>query len=171
MPRLLGKARKAAGPLVLASVVWGLLGPVEPERIDVVHAAQVELGSTDWRRYQDDALCYHEPKKLHWCGLFVLASMHRAGVAEDWCWKPGLGFLYRLPRIPKGALPEPADVAYFARPYQHHAMVEWVSPDGTTVSLLNGNGAGGRVTRTSRPLTDATAYYSTAPLFAGRAAE
>jgi len=161
-----GRLKRLGAPVAIAASVFGLLQPVQPERMDVVHIAQIELGSTDWRTYQDDALCYHEPKKLAWCGLYTLWAFHQAELAQDWCWKPGLGYLYRLPRLQRGQLPEPADVAYFAKPYQHHALVEWVSPDGTTVGLLNGNSTGGRVARSVRPLTDATAYYSTAPIFA-----
>jgi hypothetical protein len=102
---------------------------------------------------------YNWPK--HWCGAFALLCLHLAGLALDWRWRPGVGFLYRLPRTSD---PQPGDIAYFAKA-QHHAIV--VEVRGETLYTIDGNSgplAGGRVVENARPVAAAAAFYSIAPL-------
>jgi len=161
--------RRFGLPAVVVAAAVGAVLPVSGDRADVVRIAAHEIGSDDWPKYSADALGVEQvTNRYEWCGMFTLWALHQAGLAEDWHWKVGLGYLYRLPQLPKGALPQPGDMAYFHRPYQHHALVEWVDPERGLVSTINGNSAGGRVTRIVRPISDATAYYSIEPLLTER---
>ena len=149
-----------------------LLNPISSSsRGEVVRRAAGELGKTDAEPYVEDATGAEQTGSLEWCGLFALWALHQAGLALDWLWsfdpeKPG--FFYRLPHV-SAANVQPGDMVYFHRPYQHHAIVESVNRKLGMVSTLNGNGAGGAVTRVVRPLSDATTYYSIAPLLPGGA--
>lgn len=157
-----------------AAILTGLLlafktrreGPVD-KRAAVVAAAVGELGKSDPQPYVDDALGYHTEASYSWCGLFALWVLHRAGLAKSWRWELGRGFLYRLPRVPPNTFPKPGDIAYFDQPYQHHAIVESVDPIAMTVTIINGNGTNGVVTRSTVPISEPTAFYSIDPLTEG----
>jgi hypothetical protein len=91
-----------------------------------------------------------------WCGIFALYCLRKAGLV-DWTWQTGVGFLYRLRSV---SLPEPGDIAYFGA-NQHHAIVVEVAQG--KAKMINGNGypkPRRGVTVTTRPLSDAAAYYS-----------
>lgn len=161
--------RRFGMPAAIVAAAVGAILPVPGDRPDVARIARAELGSDDWPKYAADALGVETvSQRPEWCGMFALWCLHRAGLALDWHWKIGYpyGFLYRLPQLARGQLPQPGDMAYFDRPYQHHAVVEWVDAERGLVSTINGNGGGGRVTRVVRPIGDADAYYSIAPLLA-----
>ncbi len=130
----------------------------------VVSAAAGELGKGSAAPYWQDVLGSAIGAPPEWCGAFTLWALHRAGLAKDWKWEIGKGYLYRLPTTTN---PEPGDVAYFDR-FQHQAIVESVTP--TDVVLLNGNGAGGKVTRTNVPRSNVRAFYSIAPLLKAKQA-
>ena len=157
--------RRFGLPAAIVAAAVGAVMPIVGTREDVVRIARHELGSDDWPKYCADALGVEQvTDRYEWCGMFTLWALHQAGLAHDIHWKVGLGYLYRLPQVPRGQLPKPGDMAYFDRPFQHHAIVEWVDPERGLVSTLNGNGGGGKVTRVVRPITDATDYYSIEPL-------
>lgn len=95
-----------------------------------------------------------------WCGGFALRCLRRAlGVTWEWAKPTGYGFAEEH-GLPKVSLPEPGDVAYYAKG-AHHAIV--VSAANGRVRIVNGNGmiapAEG-VTVTERPIADAACYYS-----------
>lgn len=92
-----------------------------------------------------------------WCGAFVLWALHSAGLALGTKWAVGLGFLYRLPKTNS---PKPGDIAYLEH-MQHHALVTAVN--GEQISLLNGNGYGGRITPSTMQRSAITAFYSIDP--------
>lgn len=109
--------------------------------------------------YWQDALAGASPPyPPDWCGAFVLWALHQAGLAKDVTWTISKGFASQLPTTEN---PEPGDVAYFAA-NQHHALVLSVSP--SQVTLLNGNGSQGHITRSTVPRNEVAVFYSIEPL-------
>ncbi len=120
----------------------------------------------------DDVLVHPSPRNAHglraltyppqWCGAFALRCLHEAHVALSVKWEfgpPHYGFLYRLPTT---HAPEPGDIAYLDKPWQHHAIVTGV--DGDTVHTIDGNqGPSAPIKTHSVPLEHWTAFYSIAP--------
>lgn len=137
----------------------------ESSRSFVVRAAVSQLGKTDPTAYWQDTLATHPTVSptADWCGVFALWCLHQAGLALDWHWEIGSGFLLSTlhPSLPTTQNPQPGDVAYFDH-LEHEAIVEFVTPSG--VSLINGNGEGGAVTRSSALRSEVTAFFSIAPL-------
>jgi hypothetical protein len=97
-----------------------------------------------------------------WCGGYALRCLRRV-LGINWTWKNGIGFAepHGMPRV---TLPEPGDIAYFAK-NSHYAIVADVGSGN--VQLVNGNGLTAPlegVTETSRPLLAAaggpSTYYS-----------
>jgi cell wall-associated NlpC family hydrolase len=155
---------------LLSALAFGGLALQQPrrdERAAVVRAAVGELGKSDPRPYVEDALGRPSDLDRDWCGMFVLWAYHQAGLLPDVLWRLGSGFAGHLRQIGPSELAA-GDLVYFDQPWQHHALVEWVR-DGM-MSTINGNGAGGRVTRVVRPVSDADAYYSIADHAEQRAA-
>lgn len=75
----------------------------------------------------------------YWCGIWALAKARQAGLC-DWDWEIGLGYCYKLNLTDS---PVMGDTAVYRKNW-HHAI--WVG-DGTG-RLIQGNGAGGKVTVT-----------------------
>lgn len=117
------------------------------------------------RVYWSDVL--HQPAAAphpkEWCGAFALWCLHQGGVGLALRWMfgpPHFGFLWNL-RATK--TPEPGDIAYLDKPYQHHAIV--VTVEGDTVHTIDGNqGAAKPIATHEAPLSHWTAFYSIAPL-------
>lgn len=140
-------------------------------RQDVVSKAAELIGNPDTDPIWKDVLSPHDYQphiRLAWCGAFALNRLHAAGLGQDVKWIFGKGFLGRLPKTDR---PQPGDIAYFDKPYQHHAIVE--SVDGETLHTIDGNQGHGpdhllgtdqgtTVRRVQRHLS-AGAYYSIAP--------
>lgn len=120
----------------------GLLGYRRP-RQRVVAAALGELGKSDPAPYWRSSGVLGPPPS-EWCGAFSLWALHRAGLARDTMWKIGSGYLSQLPRT---TVPKPGDIAYLDKPNQHHAVV--VGVRGDLIDVVNGNGVGRRVTRST----------------------
>lgn len=74
---------------------------------------------------------------LAWCGGFALWAWTPEGINRKW--KLGSGFLSTSPAFPQIPLTkaQPADVAYWHTPYQHHAL--FVSLQGETIHTIDGN--------------------------------
>ena len=138
----------------------------------VVAAAAAEMGpDTHERRIQfwESALGYEihhyeEIAKLAWCGGFALFCLHQAGLAKDVFWRIGRGFLLQPPHPLKVTkAPEPGDIGYQDKPFQHHFVVERV--DGDFVHSIDGNQPD--VRRRIRPIAGAPGqpltFYSIAP--------
>jgi hypothetical protein len=146
--------------------------PTEPElpldaddpRDRIIAWAESQEGNTDHTPYWLSAIGRPAgDPDTDWCGAFVLAALHRQGLAKDRQWALGKGLEATLPKLVKTKSPERGDIAYFKR-NQHVAIVADVV--GDRVSLINGNSNGGRVVINDRPLKDAAAYYSIAPYLA-----
>lgn len=125
------------------------------KRALVVSLAEQEEGKSDpapyWRA------CGIDPKHAspYWCGGFALRCLKGAGLCT-WNWVPSDGFLWRL-NPPLKCPTDIGDVAYFAHA-QHHAIVSAVG--GGIVELINGNGEGGKVSRSTKRFDEVTAFYS-----------
>jgi len=126
-------------------------------RARVVAVAMSQVGKADLPLYIADAAPMYVGQKPEWCGIFALWAYHQAGLGRGVQWKVGLGFV-EPQRFPRVSVPKPGDLAYYDAPFQHHALVRDVR--GDTVDLINGNGAGGQVTLSSKPIGSATFYYS-----------
>lgn len=130
----------------------------------VVDTALSEMKNPNPKKYCLDTIAGAaglDCSKLSWCGIFALYCLHTAGLGLDIGWQVGKGFLYRLPILFKEQ-PKPGDIAYFEK-NQHHAIVKTVNADGT-VSLINGNGAPGRITESTVKMSAVKAFYSILPL-------
>jgi hypothetical protein len=131
----------------------------------VVNAAMGELGQQDPAKYWSNVLPGSQPWDYphDWCGGFTLWTLHQAGLAQSIEWKTGLGYCYRLPMT---MAPRPGDIAYFDKPYQHHAIV--VSVNGDTLHTVDGNQPGQSVKARSRSIAEThPIFYSIEPLLNG----
>ncbi len=153
---------KSRGWLALGLAALGvgtiiMLDQLDPRRRAVVDAALSKLGATNGNEFWADTLpgspASDYPKD--WCGGFALWALHQAGLGLDLDWKIGSGFL--IPNLSQTKSPKPGDIAYFAH-NEHHAIVSEVT--SSSVGLINGNGAGGQVTRSIAPLNTVTAFFS-----------
>lgn len=113
--------------------------------------AKSQVGKSDATKYWNGLL--NPPYPPSWCGAFCLWCFHKVGVAKEG-WVVGKGFLYRYPTT---TTPQKGDVVYFTK-YQHQAMIVGVS--GDTLTLVNGNGNGGKVTLGTCKLKDASGFYN-----------
>jgi hypothetical protein len=149
---------------------------------ELVHPAiQNDRIPSDWqpienpariREYWADVLPPGTPARdypPHWCGALCLFAIHRAELGLDVFWHGG--FAARVLRqLGPGELPQPGDVAYFAK-YQHHAIVEAVDAERRTFDSIDGNQGPGIVRHVGRSLSAAAAFYSLAPLIDAKEAE
>lgn len=132
---------------------------MDPRRAEVVRIARAELGPGDVETYWRDAVQDSKwPGGLAWCGIFCLWALHQAGLAKSVKWKLGYGFL-EVQRLPKTHQPLPGDVAYFDKPFQHHAIVE--SYEQGVLETIDGNQPDVRA-RTRSPNHGAV-FYSIQP--------
>jgi hypothetical protein len=157
--------------------MFNLNRPPPPTRDTFCRIVQQEIGSPGHLRIME----YHRSafgpnghfadtdKEKEWCGLFCLWGLHESGIALTVFWRSGGGFceeqrLDKLgPNVPwaKTRLPEPGDIAYYDRPYRHHAVVTSVDPDAGTFTSCDGNQAANTVVlRTRIPLNKPTCFYS-----------
>lgn len=115
--------------------MFDLNRPPPRTRETVVRIAKQELGENDAKRYWEDVLppTWKGPFPRHWCGAFALWCLRQAGLT-DWHWEVGKGFLYRLPIV---RVPEPGDIGYQDKPFQHHFVVTDVGQH--TFSSVDGN--------------------------------
>lgn len=129
-------------------------------RAEVVRIAGSQLGVSDPSPYWADAFGTGWTAKQSWCGVFALWALRQAGLT-DAKWITGKGFIYPIGLKPTMA-PKPGDIAYFDE-NQHQAIVAAVNPD-QTVTLINGNGKGKRVSESRTPIAKVTAFFSIDPL-------
>lgn len=119
----------------------------------VVYFASREVGNSSPLKYWQSAGASQLLGQA-WCGAFALWALHKAKVATNVFWKTGSGFLSNFPTT---LTPQSGDIAYFNQ-YQHEAVISSVTSD--TVSLINGNGTGGKVTTSTVPRSSVTAFYN-----------
>lgn len=107
------------------------------KRQDVLNRAASKIGSPDPDEFWKEVLATFKPggqRGLAWCGAFALWALRPVTTRM---WRLGLGFLSVPPALPQIENPEPADVAYFDRPFQHHALVEKI--EGEILHTIDGN--------------------------------
>lgn len=122
------------------------------------------------REYWSDVLPPGTPLRDYppeWCGALCLFAIRRAELGRDVYWRAGFASRVLRQRSPL-ELPEPGDVAYFAR-NQHHAIVEKVYAGSRTFDSIDGNQAPGILRHWGRKLSAAAAFYSLEPLLAAPA--
>lgn len=136
-------------------------------RDKLLQVAYAELGNSDPHRYWLEAFGSDpntSKKHLAWCGIFCLCCLRKLELCS-WMWVIGKGFLFRLRTT---SSPQPGDIAYFDKPFQHHAFVQ--SVEGDKLNLIQGNyGTPGHVAESvcsitaKRPL-----FFSIEPLVQAR---
>lgn len=142
-----------------------LLEPKTPDltRQTILQIAETQLGPQDPKKYWLDVIPEHPGFSGAWCGGFTLWVLHEAGIAKDIQWEMGKGYCYRLPTTNN---PQPGDIAYFDKPYQHHAFVERI--EGNSLYTIDGNQPGNTVAKRLRPRDSVTAFYSIEPLLSAK---
>lgn len=110
-------------------------------RQKVVQLAENELGARDPRMYwylATGAQPSAAVLKLAWCGAFMNAMMILAGVTKrHWIFGKGIIFSQK-PYLGITTKPQPGDVIYVDKPYQHYAIVTSTDTDGT-IRAIGGN--------------------------------
>ncbi len=132
----------------------------EFERVNKPGAAKADPAKY-WALASKQTLTPAEVKALDWCGGFYLWALKVVGLAPpSLFWKfdgTGIGGAKLTPTRD----PKPADLAYFTK-NQHHALIEAV--DGDTIHLINGNGGGKGITRSSVSRKQVAGFFSVEPL-------
>lgn len=164
--------------LGLVAVVASRRPPPDPEpepepepdsaaarRQRVVDAAMAELGHVGGDRYFAEEVPEYLGTDKDWCGVFALRSLHKAGLALDRKWIDGKGFILTGAHpLPTTKNPQPGDLIYIDKPFQHQAIV--VRVEGDTVHTIDGNTRDTVAEHPSRPRSSITAFFSIAPLLA-----
>lgn len=131
-------------------------------RRSLVRRIESEIASPDPEKYWADVLDDDEPHPAAWCGALILWA-HRAEGLTDAHWVRGQGIATPLKlKIVASGKVKVGDVAYFTK-YQHVATVSKVLGGGR-YEILNGNAAGGAITRTETDTSKVAAFYSIAHL-------
>lgn len=107
------------------------------QRQAILDRASTMIGSPDPDMFWAEVLPGYRQggqKGLAWCGAFALWALRPV---TSRMWKLGYGFLNVPPALPHIEVPLMADVAYFDRPFQHHAIVERI--DGECLITVDGN--------------------------------
>lgn len=133
-------------------------------RREVTRIACGEVNNRDAKRYWVDVLGpnWHGPYPKSWCGGFALWCLRQAHLT-DLLWVPPFGFLSdgKRWRFDRTKHPEPGDIGYIDKPFQHYFVVVETTP--TEVASIDGNQGTGIVLARRRKLT-AAAYFSIANL-------
>jgi hypothetical protein len=131
-----------------------------------LRAARWEIGSKNWKKYFRKVVI--PPGEIpdappYWCGIFALWALRKAGFAcsVHWDIRTGRGFLHLLQPTTN---PQPGDLAYIHN-YQHHAIIERITPDGMVHTIDGNTGPDNRVARKVRPRSEFAFFYDTTPLF------
>lgn len=131
-------------------------------RRSLVRRIEAEMKSPDPEKYWADVLDDDEPHPAAWCGALILWA-HRSEGLTDAYWVRGQGIATPLKlRIISSGKAKVGDVAYFTK-HQHVATVSKVLGGGR-FEILNGNAAGGAITRTETDASKVAAFYSIAHL-------
>jgi len=136
----------------LTTLVSSAIYFLSNKRSRLVKVALGEVGKARTSVYSLDA--YGSEVDKNWCGIFILWALHQVGLAKDWKWEVGKGFIYKLNTT---LVPKPGDIAYFNK-LNHQALVK--SVEGDNVRLINGNGMNGVVSESLTPKKNVTAFYS-----------
>jgi hypothetical protein len=122
------------------------------QRQAVCVVAKSQVGQSNASKYWQGLVA--PPYPPSWCGAFTLWCFHRVGVARHVLWEIGSGYLSKFPTTSN---PRKGDVAYFDK-FQHEAIICGVT--STTVSLVNGNGTGSKVTLSTVPRNSVRAFFN-----------
>jgi hypothetical protein len=133
-------------------------------RQQLAEIVSAEIGKRDDHKYWTEVLgpSWRGPHPTQWCGAFTLWAL-RYVLRCPWLWEVGRGYLFRLRPTDT---PEPGDICYRDKPYQHHAMVVAYNPETHVVMTIDGNSGNppGIVSRNIRDLGWWTTVYSIKPL-------
>jgi hypothetical protein len=130
----------------------------------VIDVARAELGHVGGDKYFAEEFPDYLGQKKDWCGVFALRSLHQAGLALDRHWIDGKGFILTgLHPLPTTKSPEPGDLIYIDKPFQHQGIVQRVN--GDRIITIDGN-TRNTVAEHDRARSDITAFFSIAPLLA-----
>lgn len=130
-------------------------------RARLVEVAQSYVGSNDRAGFWVKALGYDPGKSKAWCGAFYLACLREAGLTDHKWGIDGTGV--QALRLPRTAHPEPGDLGYQDKPWQHHFLVESVGAE--TYSSIDGNQGTPGVQRKNRAFkTTGVVFFSIAKL-------
>lgn len=146
--------------LAAAGSYWALRPTEERIRARVAKIARSRIGDSNGALYWR-AVAPSLDSTKSWCGVFALWALQQAGLAPGWTWSMApnaSGFLYRLPLT---TTPKIGDIAYFTK-YQHHGVI--IGVHGGFLDVVNGNGAGGKVSLSTVPVSSAAGIYSIQPL-------
>jgi len=158
----------AAGLGVTVLMAFGVKKMFMSPRDKIIGAALRELGEQNPDKYWSVVQPGLVGSGAAWCGGFALWVLKEAGLAGDLDWEIGKGFIFKGAggrALSQTKEPQPGDIAYFAEPFQHHAIVK--SFDGETLETIDGNqGPGEQVKVRTRNPKEATAFYSIEPLIA-----
>jgi hypothetical protein len=131
-------------------------------RAALVRRIEGEIADPDPEKYWKDVLDDDDPHPGAWCGALIL-WVHRAEGLTDAHWVRGHGIAtpLELKAISSSSV-KPGDIAYFEK-YQHVATISKVLGGGK-FEILNGNAAGGAITRTETTTLKVAAFFSIAHL-------
>jgi hypothetical protein len=131
-------------------------------RRSLVRRIESEIPSPDPEKYWGDILDDSDPHPAAWCGALILWA-HRIEGLTDAHWVRGQGIATPLKlRAISAKNVKVGDIAYFTR-YQHVATVSKVLGGGR-FEILNGNAAGGAISRTETDTSKVAAWFSVAHL-------
>ena len=111
-------------------------------RSAIVAAAVSQIGPGDIPKYWASCGIKPAPKPSEkggqWCGAFALWCLHQAGVALNIPWLIGIGFCaVRGRELKITKTPQPGDIMYLDKPWQHHGVVE--SYENGVLTTIEGN--------------------------------
>lgn len=98
-----------------------------------------------------------------WCGGFALWCLRRAGIAQGIHWQDGLGFLGPA-HLKQTQAPQRGDIVIKPKPFWHHAIYDFESPQDDLVHVIAGNTPTVDRQRIHKPLV---VFYSIEPLLRG----
>jgi hypothetical protein len=127
-------------------------------RESLVRRIEGEMAHPDPEKYWSDVLDDDDPHPPSWCGALILWA-HRAEGLTDANWVRGHGIATPLKlRAISSSEVQVGDVAAFEK-NQHVATISKVLGGGK-FEILNGNAAGGAITRTETSTLKVAAFYS-----------
>ena len=110
-------------------------------------SAAVRAALKEWREHPQGRPALYVQETLRpedlpwsgdWCGIYVLRSLQKAGLAKGVPWIISEGFIWPL-RLPRIATPLPGDIVVVPEPFQHQALVVEFEPVTGMVTSIDGN--------------------------------
>lgn len=129
------------------------------QRVVQIAKSQIGQGAEDtWKKYLQGTVDSIPKTRIYWCGIFAVWVLQQAGLTSTkWEWGNGISSILKRTNSP-----QPGDILYIDKPYQHHAIIERI--EGDRVHSIDGNSINGLVAPNDRPLSSISAFYSISPL-------